>query len=123
MSWRVYLSYKKTHCSQRVISCRRLSQPFFVCFRGFPTDWYNFLMPTPFYHLSLAEELVSHPNLQGNISQFLQAFRGGFLFGNTAPDVQVVSGQLRQETHFFNLPIQTGDRPAWELLLSDHPHL
>ena len=80
-------------------------------------------MPTPFYHLSLAEELLSHPNLPENISQFLQASRCGFLFGNTAPDVQVVSGQPRQDTHFFNLPIQTGDRSAWELLLSTHPHL
>ena len=80
-------------------------------------------MPTPFYHLSLAEELLSHPCLPEKIRLFLQDSRCGFLFGNTAPDVQVVSGQSRQRTHFFNLPIQTGDRPAWELLLSDYPHL
>jgi len=86
-------------------------------------DWYNFHVPTPFYHLSLAEELLNQPNLPENISRFLQASRCEFLFGNTAPDVQVVSGQPRQETHFFNLPIQTGDPPAWELLQSEHPHL
>ena len=80
-------------------------------------------MPTPFYHLSLAEDLLQHPALPEDVRQFLQTFRCVFLFGNTAPDVQVVSGQPRQVTHFFNLPIQTGDPAAWELLLSDHPHL
>ena len=80
-------------------------------------------MPTPFYHLSLAEDLLQHPALPEEVRQFLQASRCVFLFGNTAPDVQVVSGQPRQLTHFFNLPIQTGDPPAWELLLSDYPQL
>jgi hypothetical protein len=80
-------------------------------------------VPTPFYHLSLAEELFNHPSLPEKISHFLQTSRCEFLFGNTAPDVQVVSGQPRQVTHFFNLPIRAGDRPAWELILSDHPHL
>lgn len=80
-------------------------------------------MPTPFYHLSLAEELLNHPCLPEKISHFLQTSRCAFLFGNTAPDVQVVSGQPRQETHFFNLPIQAVDRPAWELILSEYSHL
>jgi hypothetical protein len=80
-------------------------------------------VPTPFYHLSLAEELINHPCLPEKIKQFLQASRCEFLFGNTAPDVQVVSGQPRQETHFFDLPIPAGSSPPWELFLSDHPHL
>jgi len=80
-------------------------------------------MPTPFYHLSLAQELLNHPHLPEKISHFLRYSRCMFLFGNTAPDVQVVSGQPRQLTHFFNLPIQAGDRPAWEICLSEHPHL
>ena len=71
-------------------------------------------MPTPFYHLSLAQELLTHPSLPEPINQFLRMRRCEFMFGNTAPDVQVVSGQARQETHFFNLPILAGDRPAWE---------
>jgi len=91
--------------------------------RGILADWYNFHVPTPFYHLSLAEELINHPSLPEKIRHFLQGNRCGFFFGNTAPDVQVVSGQPRQATHFFNLPIQTGDRPAWELLLTDYPLL
>jgi hypothetical protein len=80
-------------------------------------------VPTPFYHLSLAEELLKHPHLPEKINHFLHDSRCEFLFGNTAPDVQVVSGQPRQVTHFFNLPIQVSDPPAWELILSDHPNL
>ncbi len=45
------------------------------------------------------------------------------MFGNTAPDVQVVSGQSRQETHFFNLPILEGDQPAWEEIFIIYPQL
>jgi hypothetical protein len=71
----------------------------------------------------MAGELLNDPRLPEKISRFLQSSRGMFLFGNTAPDVQVVSGQPRQVTHFFNLPIQAGDQPPWELILSDHPHL
>ncbi len=80
-------------------------------------------MPTPFYHLSLAQELLTHPSLPEPISQFLRVWRGEFMFGNTAPDVQVVSGQARQETHFFNLPILAGDRPAWERIFVEFPQL
>ena len=80
-------------------------------------------MPTPFYHLSLAEELLSHPGLADAVRQFLETFYGEFLFGNTAPDVQVVSGQAREATHFFSLPIQVNDHPAWKCMLSEHPHL
>ena len=80
-------------------------------------------MPTPFYHLSLAEGLLKNPVLPEEVRQFLHDSRCVFLFGNTSPDVQVVSGQARQSTHFFKLPIQAEDLPAWELLLLDHPQL
>lgn len=80
-------------------------------------------MPTPFYHLSLAEELINHHDLPEPIRQFLRAYRNEFLFGSTAPDVQVVSGQRREATHFFDLPIQPGDPPAWEVFLNVYPEL
>ena len=80
-------------------------------------------MPTPFYHLSLAEELINHPNTPEPVSQFLRVFRSEFLFGNTAPDVQVVSGQPREATHFFNLPILAGNPPAWKACLTKYPQL
>jgi hypothetical protein len=80
-------------------------------------------MPTPFYHLSLAEELINHSDLPEPIHQFLQTRRCEFEFGNTAPDVQVISGQSRFVTHFFNLPIQIGDWPAWKQFLTEYPKL
>lgn len=80
-------------------------------------------MPTPFYHLSVAEELLSHPGLALEARSLLGAQRGAFLLGNTAPDVQVISRQARQETHFFDLPLRPGTRPPWEELLAEHPSL
>ena len=80
-------------------------------------------MPTPFYHLHLAEELIHHPELPKKIRDILQTWRCVFLFGNTAPDVQVISGAARQQTHFFKIPIQADDLPAWELMLMQYPQL
>ena len=74
-------------------------------------------MPTPFYHISLAEELLAHPALAAETRLFLSEQRSEFLFGNTAPDVQVVSGQPRVSTHFFDLPLQPNGQPAWEKFL------
>ncbi len=54
---------------------------------------------------------------------FLQAHRPAFLFGSTAPDVQVVSGQDKVLTHFFELPLRPGAREPWGRLLAEHPEL
>jgi hypothetical protein len=86
-------------------------------------DWYNFYVPTPFYHLNLAEELINSPELPDEVAALLKAWRCVFLFGCTAPDVQVISGDARQQTHFFNLPIQEHDLAAWELMLAQYPQL
>jgi Zinc dependent phospholipase C len=78
-------------------------------------------VPTPFYHLKIAEELFGHPDLSNAARSFLSQNRAAFLFGNTAPDVQVLSGQPREETHFFDLPIRPGDPPAWDRFLLAYP--
>jgi len=78
-------------------------------------------VPTPFYHLSVAEELLTHPALPAASRTFFLQHKGAFLLGNTAPDVQVISGQLREVTHFFNLPIRASDQPAWKKCLLEHP--
>lgn len=78
-------------------------------------------MPTPFYHLKIAEELLGHRDLSNAARSLLTQNRAAFLFGNTAPDVQVLSGQPREETHFFDLPILPGDPPAWDRLLLAYP--
>lgn len=71
----------------------------------------------------MAEELLDYPHLPSEIACTLQDARGEFLFGSTAPDVQMISGQSRQATHFLRLPIQAGDQRAWELILADYPRL
>ncbi len=80
-------------------------------------------MPTPFYHLSIAEELLEHRKLPNAALLALSKQRGAFLLGNTAPDVQVVSGLDREASHFFTLPIRTGTSVPWVQLLVEHPNL
>ena len=84
---------------------------------------YNIRVPTPFYHLDIAENLLANPALANPVQQFLWGQRSAFLLGNTAPDVQVVSRQERQATHFFSLPVRTDAQPPWERLLRTHPSL
>jgi hypothetical protein len=79
-------------------------------------------MPTPVMHLALAEELLCKRDLVPAVHRLLTQQRGPFLLGNTAPDVQTVSGQTRDETHFYSIP-RTTDRPAYETLFAAHPTL
>jgi hypothetical protein len=80
-------------------------------------------MPTPFYHLSLAEELLEGDGLPPAQKARLAEQHSAFLLGNVAPDVQVVSGQTRQATHFFDLPIQQNRLTPWENLWQSYPQL
>ncbi len=83
---------------------------------------YNRSVPTPFYHLSIAEELLAETRLPERIRATLHAQADAFTFGNTAPDVQTISGQKRAATHFFNVPL-TSNTPPWEKILAKHPRL
>lgn len=80
-------------------------------------------MPTPFYHLSLAQEIFSQPDLPNTTRTLLEGNLGAFLLGNIAPDVQVVSGQPRAETHFFDLPLKSNPLPPWQQMLRTFPNL
>lgn len=80
-------------------------------------------MPTPFYHLDLAESLLNHTDLPDSIRRSLLNQRGAFLLGNTAPDVQVLSRQRRQATHFFSFPFNPDATPPWENLRALYPIL
>ncbi|MCX8061469.1 MAG: zinc dependent phospholipase C family protein [Anaerolineales bacterium] len=80
-------------------------------------------MPTPFYHLSLAQEILYHPELPAATRTLLERNLGAFLLGNVAPDVQVVSGQPRAETHFFDLPLKSNALPPWQQMLKIYPNL
>ncbi len=80
-------------------------------------------MPTPFYHLSLAQEILHHADLSTASRLLLEENLGAFLLGNIAPDVQVVSGQPRAETHFFDLPLKSNSLPPWQQMLRNYPSL
>ncbi len=75
-------------------------------------------MPTPFTHLAVAAELLKTGALPSAIGDDLPAF----LLGNIAPDVQVISGQTREATHFFPVPL-AGAPPAEERLFELYPSL
>lgn len=86
-------------------------------------EGYNFAVPTPFYHLSIANHLLDHPQLPAAVARQLKKQRCAFLFGNTAADVQVVSGQSRQETHFFEMPLRPAATLPWLRMLAIYPQL
>lgn len=75
-------------------------------------------MPTPFYHLHLAQELLA----EDSCSPLLQDEQGSFYLGNIAPDAQNVAGQSRESTHFFEVPMRHAT-PAWEVMLNQYPSL
>jgi hypothetical protein len=52
----------------------------------------------------------------------LKKHSSDFLLGKTAPDVQVVSRQARETTHFYTLPPEDST-PAWKRLMAAHPTL
>ena len=60
-------------------------------------------MPTPFNHLHIAYDLVAQ--LPAALRAPLTAEWPAFLLGNIAPDVQTLTGELREATHFFPVPL------------------
>jgi hypothetical protein len=82
-------------------------------------------LPTPIEHLVIAQQILASPTLPEAMRTWLdkdEIVRGAFFFGHIAPDVQVVSRQPRETTHFFSLP-PTNRRPAYERMLAAHPSL
>jgi hypothetical protein len=71
-------------------------------------------VPTPFYHLHLAETLLRNRTLPRRIKNLLLSQKPAFLLGTIGPDVQVISGQTRIETHFYKLPISNNQALPWE---------
>ena len=82
-------------------------------------------MPTPIEHLIVAERILASPDLPQAVRVRLDGddrLRGAYFFGHIAPDVQVVSRQPREVTHFFALPPIHGQW-ATEKMLAAHPDL
>jgi len=78
-------------------------------------------VPTPFTHLRFALSLLAD-GLPPDVEALLRAEQPAFLLGNIAPDVQAVSGQTREATHFFAIPRQDA-LPAHQHLFERHPTL
>jgi hypothetical protein len=68
-------------------------------------------MPTPIQHIIIAEQLLRDSTLPTGVRDRLFDQRAAFLFGNTAPDVQVISHQPREATHFFQIPFGATPQP------------
>jgi len=79
-------------------------------------------MPTPFQHLVYARDVLASARLPEAVRQALRAHLGAFLLGNTAVDVQSLTGQPRFDTHFYHVH---GSDPlhAGATLLATYPEL
>jgi hypothetical protein len=92
---------------------------------GFSTSRLSFIiapMPTPFYHLSIADSLLASTDMPARLNAFLNEQRCAFYLGKTAPDVQTISGQSRPETHFYRVPLVEFTDP-WDRMFKRYPHL
>lgn len=79
-------------------------------------------MPTPFTHLRFAEEILNLAGLPRVAQDTLYAEKPAFLLGCVAPDAQSVSGQPREATHFFYVPLRDSV-PAVRHLFHAYPAL
>jgi hypothetical protein len=79
-------------------------------------------MPTPFNHLLAACEIEAVADWPPALREILRAEWPAFLLGNIAPDVQTLSGQPREATHFFRVPLDS-DTPAYTMMFAAHPAL
>lgn len=60
-------------------------------------------MPTPFQHLVYADRVLRDAGLAPQFQHLLRQEIGPYLLGNTAADVQVITGASRVGTHFYRL--------------------
>jgi hypothetical protein len=79
-------------------------------------------MPTPFQHLVYARDVLTNARLPEVIRQALHAHLGAYLLGNTAVDVQSLTGQSRFDTHFYHVH-RSNPLRAHETLLAAYPEL
>ncbi len=79
-------------------------------------------MPTPFQHLCYAQTMLEAQDLPAALQARLQQAAGAFFLGNTAADVQSITGQSRPTTHFFAIP-PTGNPRGEIAMLRTYPWL
>ena len=79
-------------------------------------------MPTPFQHLVYAKMILEDSRLPDTLRERLQRNAGAFFLGNTAADVQTVTGERRVSTHFFSIP-PSGNPRGEVAMLHTYPAL
>lgn len=80
------------------------------------------LMPTPFSHLKIAQNLLQDGSLAPLYRQLLLGQRPAFQLGSIVADARVASGVGRELTHFYSYQHYITERP-WQRLLHQHPTL
>jgi hypothetical protein len=79
-------------------------------------------MPTASVHLAAALDLLADPALVARGRLASGQPRAAFLLGSISPDVRVISGQAREATHFYGIPLSR-DRTASQTMLAAYPAL
>jgi len=63
---------------------------------------------------------MAHSGFPTGIKEPISRYHSAFLFGHVAPDVQVISGQTRESTHFYILPTQGNRVPPWRRIIDQY---
>jgi hypothetical protein len=79
-------------------------------------------MPTPFMHLEIAERILEDARLSPGLRKLVGDHFPAFYFGNVAPDFHTICEIPREETHFYPLPPEPGDR-AFPTMFALYPEL
>jgi hypothetical protein len=78
-------------------------------------------MPTPFYHINVANTLIYQSSYKPGIIDLIEAYQSTFLLGHVAPDIRVISSQAREVTHFYKFPPSENDLLPWERMQEMYP--
>ncbi len=79
-------------------------------------------MPTPFKHLEGAERIQADARLSNGLRKLVADHYPAFYLGNVAPDYQIICDIPREETHFYPLPPEPGDR-AYTAMFALYPQM
>ncbi len=80
-------------------------------------------MPNAQTHLTAVCAVLAQPPIQAAFRWLAEGeARSAFLLGAISPDVRAISGQTREETHFFTIP-PADPRPAQAVMLEAWPTL
>lgn len=73
-------------------------------------------------HLQTAERILASEQLEPAVRELILANYPAFYLGNVAPDYQAICDIPREETHFYKLPPEPGNR-GYDTMLARHPDL